>query len=71
MSSSKLAESESDVQILAKIYFRTKKHERKEGKWIVENNLEGYAWCLRCEDWVKDNSGHSNLVRHVQNRHPD
>ena len=21
---------------------------------IVENNLEGYAWCLRCGDWVKD-----------------
>ena len=46
MSFSKLAESESDVQRNMK--------ERKEGKWIVENNLEGYAWCLRCEDWVKD-----------------
>jgi hypothetical protein len=43
--------------------FRTKKHERKEGKWIVENNLEGYAWCLRCEDWVKNNSGHSNFIQ--------
>ena len=71
MSLSKFAESESDTQLIAKIYFRTKKHETKEGKWIVENNDERAAWCFRCEDWVKDNSGHSNLVRHVQNKHRD
>ena len=32
MSLSKFAESESDTQLIAKIYFRTKKHETKEGK---------------------------------------
>jgi hypothetical protein len=48
-----------DNQILVRIYFRTiEDQEKKKGKIKVDKNLEGKAFCLRCNDWYQDNSGH-------------
>ena len=65
------ADTESDIQTVSKIFFRIEEHKIKKGKWIVTNDADGNAFCLRCEDWIRDNSGHSNLFRHVQTNHKD
>ena len=60
-----------DNQILVKIFFRTKDDPRKKGKRCVELNDQGQAYCLRCQDWYADNSGHGNLYNHIIRNHDD
>jgi hypothetical protein len=39
----------NDNQVLVRIFFRTTDDPKKKGRRKVENNLEGKAFCLRCE----------------------
>ena len=61
----------TDNQVLVRIFFRTTDDPKKKGSQKVEINLEGKAFCLRCEDWYQDNSGHGNLNSHITRSHPD
>lgn len=60
-----------DNQVLVRIFFRTIDDPKKKGRRKVENNLEGKAFCLRCEEWYQDNSGHGNLHSHIFRSHLD
>ena len=61
----------NDNQVLVRIFFRTVDDPKKKGKRVVENNLEGKAFCQRCEEWYQDNSGHGNLYSHIIRTHDD
>ena len=60
-----------DNQILVRIFFRTIEDPKKKGRRNVETNSNGQAYCLRCQDWYQDNSGHGNLHSHIIRNHDD
>ena len=62
---------DSDTQRLVKLYFRCKPHPKKKGAEVVDVNSDGMAFCKRCCEEFKDNSGHGNLYNHIATKHDD
>ena len=62
---------DSDTQRLVKLYFRCKPHPKKKGAEVVDVNGDGMAFCKRCCEEFKDNSGHGNLYNHIATKHDD